>query len=130
VVAENIEAPGGRIVRGATETGVRTMGRVENIKQFNDIIIKNVGGAPIRFRDIGYAEDNVAERRTFAYYQDKAAVTLDVRRQVGVNTVKVVEAAQKKLAAIKPALPPAFKSTCLRSRPPTFETRSVRSKST
>jgi HAE1 family hydrophobic/amphiphilic exporter-1 len=106
VIAENIEAPGGRIVRGATETGVRTMGRVENVTQFNDIIIKNVGGSPIRFRDIGYAEDNVAERRTFAYYQDKTSVTLDVRRQVGVNTVNVVEDVQKKLAGIKPVLPP------------------------
>jgi HAE1 family hydrophobic/amphiphilic exporter-1 len=106
VVAENIEAPGGRIVRGPTEVGVRTLGRVENIAQFNDIIIKNVGGAPIRFRDIGYAEDDVAERRTFAYYQNKPAVTLDVRRQVGVNTVKVVEDTVKKLDSIKSVLPP------------------------
>jgi HAE1 family hydrophobic/amphiphilic exporter-1 len=116
VVSENIESPGGRIVRGATETGVRTMGRVENIKQFNDIIIKNIKGAPIRFRDIGYAEDNVAERRTFAYYQEKPAVTLDVRRQVGVNTVKVVEQAQKKLAALKSSLPPGVEVFVLKEQ--------------
>jgi HAE1 family hydrophobic/amphiphilic exporter-1 len=92
------------------------MGRVENIKQFNDIIIKNIKGAPIRFRDIGYAEDNVAERRTFAYYQEKPAVTLDVRRQVGVNTVKVVEQAQKKLAALKSSLPPGVEVFVLKEQ--------------
>jgi len=116
VVSENIESPGGRIVRGATETGVRTMGRVENIKEFNDIIIKNIKGAPIRFRDIGYAEDDVAERRTFAYYQEKPAVTLDVRRQVGVNTVKVVEQAQKKLEALKSSLPPGVEVFVLKEQ--------------
>ncbi|HOK47287.1 MAG TPA: efflux RND transporter permease subunit, partial [Bryobacteraceae bacterium] len=57
--AENVEAPGGRIVRGPTEIGVRTMGRVESIEEFNNIIIKNVNGAPIRIRDVGYAEDGM-----------------------------------------------------------------------
>ena len=54
------------------------MGRVENIAQFNDIIIKNAGGVPIRLRDVGYAEDGMAERRTFAYYQNQPAVLVDV----------------------------------------------------
>ena len=34
--------------------GVRTLGRVEDVDEFNDIIIKNVGGAPIRVRDVGH----------------------------------------------------------------------------
>ena len=109
VVAENIEAPGGRIVRGPSETGVRTMGRVEGVPEFGDIIIKNVRGSPIRLRDVGYAEDGMAEKRTFSYFQGKPAVTLDIRRQVGVNTVKVVEDVQKKLAALMPLLPRGVK---------------------
>ena len=59
-------------MRGPTEVGVRTMGRVEDVAEFNDIIVKNVGGAPIRIRDVGYVEDGMAERRTFAYYQGQA----------------------------------------------------------
>ncbi len=108
VMTENIEAPGGRIVRGATEVGVRTMGRIGDISEFGNIIVKNVRGAPIRLRDLGYAEDGMAERRSFSYFKGKAAVTLDVRRQVGVNTVKVVEDVQKKLALLKPILPPGI----------------------
>jgi len=42
------------------------MGRIEHVKEFGNIIVKNVGGAPIRIRDVGYAEDGIAERRTFA----------------------------------------------------------------
>src|SRR4051794_26547038 len=55
--SENIETPGGRIVRGPTELGVRTLGRVERVEEFGNIIVKNVGGSPIRIRDIGHAED-------------------------------------------------------------------------
>ena len=55
-----------------SELGVRTMGRVENIDQFNSIIIKNANGVPIRLRDVGYAEDGMAERRTFAWFKEPA----------------------------------------------------------
>ena len=103
--AENIEAPGGRIVRGPTELGVRTMGRLEHIDEFNNIIVKNVEGRPIRVRDLGHAEDGMAEKRNFAYYQNKAAVVIEVRRQTGQNTVKVVEAVEQRLAALLSELP-------------------------
>ena len=105
---ENVESPGGRIVRGPTELGVRTLGRINSIAEFNNIIIKNVNGAPVRVREVGNAEDAMGERRTFAYYQGKPAILLDVRRQTGVNTVKVVDALQKKVAEIRSTLPPGI----------------------
>jgi HAE1 family hydrophobic/amphiphilic exporter-1 len=106
IQTENVETPGGRIVRGPTEVGVRTLGRVESVAEFNDIIIKNIGGAPVRVKDIGYAEDGVAEKRTFAYYQNKPAVILEIRRQTGTNTVKVVEEIQQHIEKLNRTLPP------------------------
>jgi len=106
---ENIESPGGRIVTGPSEVGVRTMGRVETIGQFNNIIIKNVGGSPIRLRDVGYAEDGMAERRNFAYYKGQPAVMVSVQRQMGTNTVDVVDSVQAKLAEINSTLPGGLK---------------------
>lgn len=105
VKAENIEAPGGRMIRGATEVGVRTLGRVEQVPQFSEIIVKNVAGSPIRVRDIGYAEDGTQEKRTFAVYNGKPAVVLEVRRQTGTNTVQVVDAITGRLAGLRKELP-------------------------
>lgn len=103
---ENVETPGGRIVRGSAEMGVRTLGRLEHVDEFGAIIVRNVGGAPIRVRDIGYVEDSFAERRTFAYYKNQPAVTLEVRRQIGSNTVKVVDSITGRFAEINRGLPP------------------------
>jgi HAE1 family hydrophobic/amphiphilic exporter-1 len=107
--AENVEAPGGRIVRGPTEVGVRTMGRVESIAQFNDIIVKNVGGAPVRIRDVGHAEDGMAEKRSFAYFNNTQAVILEVRRQTGTNTVSVVDGILSRIEPLRAELPPGVK---------------------
>ena len=109
IQTENIETPGGRVVRGPSEMGVRTLGRVEKVEEFGNIIVKNVGGAPIRIRDIGRAEDGMAEKRTFAYYKGKPAVMLDVRRQVGTNVVKVVDEITAKLEKINKTLPPGVR---------------------
>ncbi len=109
VRSENVEAPGGRIVKGATEIGVRTLGRVESIKDFDNIIIKNVNGAPVRIRDVGAVEDGMAERRSFAYYKGTPAVIVDIRRQTGVNTVQVVDNLKLKLADVQKQLPPGVK---------------------
>lgn len=102
---ENIEAPGGRIVRGPSELGVRTLGRVSSVPDFDRIIVKNVGGAPIRIQDVGNTEDGMAERRSFAYFKNKPAVILDVKRQVGMNTVKIVDDIQEKIKEINQTLP-------------------------
>jgi HAE1 family hydrophobic/amphiphilic exporter-1 len=109
VRTENIEMPGGRIIRGPSEVGVRTMGRVERVDDFNNIIIKNVGGAPIRLRDIGYAEDGMAEKRNFAYLREDEAVVLEVQRQTGMNTVKVVDGVLDRLERVKEQLPTGVK---------------------
>ncbi|MCC6862150.1 MAG: efflux RND transporter permease subunit [Bryobacterales bacterium] len=109
VTTENIEAPGGRLVRGPSEMGVRTLGRVEHVDEFNNIIIKNVAGAPIRIRDVGHAEDGMEERRTFARYKGTPAVVLDIRRQTGTNTVQVVEALLARLETLRQQMPAGVK---------------------
>lgn len=109
VRSENVEAPGGRIVRGATEIGVRTLGRIDSIKDFDGIIVKNVNGAPVRIQDIGKVEDGMSERRSFAYYKGTPAVIVDIRRQTGVNTVKVVDNLKLKLVDLQRQLPPGTK---------------------
>src|SRR3989441_3885819 len=103
---ENVEIPGGRIVRGASEIGVRTLGRVDAVSQFGDIIVANVNGSPIRVHDIGRAEDTFAEPNTWNMVEGKEGVRLDVRRQSGTNTVAIINLVKEKLDQVRKSLPP------------------------
>lgn len=116
VRTENIETPGGRMVNGPQEVGVRTMGRVSSVQEFNDIIIKNVAGAPVRLKDIGYAEDGMAEKRTFAWLRGQPAVTMGIQRQTGTNTVEVVDGVLKKLEQVKGQLPSGVKTELIKEQ--------------
>jgi HAE1 family hydrophobic/amphiphilic exporter-1 len=105
---ENVESPGGRIVLPQTEVGVRTLGRIDATAQFSEVIIRNVAGAPVRVRDIGRVEDGYEEPRTVATFEGKPAVTINVRRQSGTNTAKIIDAVKAKLKQIERELPPGF----------------------
>ncbi|HLG13177.1 MAG TPA: efflux RND transporter permease subunit [Blastocatellia bacterium] len=116
VQSENVEIPGGRIIRGESELGVRTLGRIDAISQFSDIIVANVSGTPIRVTDIGRVEDSFAEPRTWNTIDGKQAVSLDVRRQSGTNTVRIIEAVKKKIEQIKKTLPPGVTLRIIRDQ--------------
>src|SRR5437870_3982427 len=103
---ENVEIPGGRIVRGSSEVGVRTLGRVDAVSQFGDIIVANVSGSPIRIHDVGRVEDTFAEPNTWNMVEGKEGVRLDVRRQSGTNTVAIIDLVKEKLDQIRKSLPP------------------------
>jgi HAE1 family hydrophobic/amphiphilic exporter-1 len=104
--SENVEIPGGTVRQGRYELGMRTLGRIESPAQFNDIIVANVNGAPIRVRDVGIVEDSYPESTTWNLIHGKEGVVLSVQRQFGANTLEVIEGVKAKLQQINGTLPP------------------------
>ena len=103
---QNLEAPGGRVERAGGEWVVRTMGRVEDVRDFGDVVIAERAGRPVRVHDVGYAEDGVVEPRSLTRINDRSAVLLVIRKQSGTNTVDVVDRVLAKLNDLRPTLPP------------------------
>ncbi len=116
IQSENVEIPGGRIIRGESELGIRTLGRIDAISQFGEIIVANVNGTPIRVSDVGRVDDSFAEPRTWNMIEGKQAVSLDVRRQSGTNTVKIIDAVKKKIEQIKKTIPPGITLRIIRDQ--------------
>src|SRR6185369_15864786 len=107
---QNLEVPGGRVDEGTRELTVRTMGRIVEPKDFNDLIVANRGTYSVKLSDVGYAEDGFEEPRTEARLNGEPAVTLVVSKQSGQNTVAVADAVKQRLAEIEKTLPPGFRT--------------------
>jgi HAE1 family hydrophobic/amphiphilic exporter-1 len=108
---ENIEAPGGRMIVGPQELGLRTLGRVTSAEQFGEIVIGTRGGAPVRVRDVAQVEDGASELRTWSSFFRKGVpgedvVTVQILRQSGANTVRVADEVRKQLEYLRSTLPP------------------------
>lgn len=106
LVRQNADVPGGNVDSGARELVLRTMGRVVNPREFDEMVIASAGGTPIKIRDIGYSEDGTKEMRTLSRLNGQPAVTLEIIRQSGSNTVAVIDDVKKNLERVKRQVPP------------------------
>src|SRR5256714_1125856 len=104
VKAQNMEVPGGRVDEGTRELTVRTMGRITNPADFNNIAVAQNGNYAVKVSDIGYTADESEEQRTSARLNGQPAVTLVVAKQSGQNTVQVADAVKERLKELQPGL--------------------------
>ncbi|MDB4915987.1 MAG: acriflavin resistance protein [Gemmatimonadetes bacterium] len=110
---ENQEVPAGRIERGSTQRLVRITGRILDPKAFADIPVAVRRGTPIRIRDVATVVDGAEDRRTGAEITSTVggtavsspAVSLDVLKISGSNTVEVADAVTAAVIELEKQLP-------------------------
>ncbi|HEX8397026.1 MAG TPA: efflux RND transporter permease subunit [Pyrinomonadaceae bacterium] len=105
---QNAEFPSGRLDEGATETSVRTLGKIKKPEEFANVVVATRGAYQVKVKDLGYVEDGAEEVRTEARLNGQPAVTLIVSKQSGQNTVAVAHAVKERLNEIQPTLPPNY----------------------
>ncbi|MDQ3517445.1 MAG: efflux RND transporter permease subunit [Gemmatimonadota bacterium] len=111
---ENQEVPAGRIRRGATEQLVRVTGRVVDPATFANIAITVRNGVPVTIADVGTVIDGIEERRTAAELDGNSAVSLDILKISGANTVSVADSVRSVVGELERQLPPDVKLTVIR----------------
>jgi HAE1 family hydrophobic/amphiphilic exporter-1 len=116
IVRQNAERPGGNVTGGPRELVLRTLGRLEDPRAFADIVVADRGGTPVRVRDVGRAEDGTKEVRSIARLDGVPAVTLEVRRQSGANTVSVIDEVKARLPDLEAQLPPGVRLEVIRDQ--------------
>ena len=113
---QNADVPGGNVQTNREELVLRTLGRFTDPHQFEDLVIANVNGAPIRLRDIGSVEDGTKEQRSLARLNGVPTVTLDIRRQSGANTIEVINGIKRELPRVTSQLPGDLKVEIIRDQ--------------
>jgi HAE1 family hydrophobic/amphiphilic exporter-1 len=106
---QNMEMPAGSVTEGANELTVRTLGRLVEPEQFNEIAIVSRGPYVVKLRDIGRAEDAVEEPTTAARLNGKPSVTLVVSKQSGTNTVATAKEVKYRIGELAAELPKDMK---------------------
>src|SRR3954466_14592192 len=102
---QNMEVPAGRVESGAREQLVRVTGRITDPRQFEDVVIATRGGQPVRVRDVAQVETGTEEERSVALVNDRRAVSMDILKVSGANTVQVADAVKQEIERIRKTLP-------------------------
>jgi multidrug efflux pump len=102
---QNVEVPSGRIESRKREFTVLTETDLRTPEQFNDLIVTETRGYPVRLRDIGRAELGAADERNIVRVNGNPAIGLGVVKQSTANTLAVARAVKEQLPRIQAALP-------------------------
>jgi hydrophobic/amphiphilic exporter-1 (mainly G- bacteria), HAE1 family len=111
---ENREVPAGRIERGEMERLVRITGRIADPKSFADVVVEVRNGTPIRVSDVGRVVDGTADRRSAARLDSVPAVSLEILKISGSNTVEVADGVARVVNELRSELPRDVKLTVIR----------------
>jgi HAE1 family hydrophobic/amphiphilic exporter-1 len=104
--AENLNVPAGHFDEGTREVSVRTVGEFRNVDQIRDVIVATAkDGSAVRLRDVANVEDGYADQRTLVRVNGAEAVTFEVRKQSGTNTVEVARGVKARLAELEKSFP-------------------------
>ena len=106
---QNAEIPAGRIESQAREFTVVAETDLRSADEFNAIIVANVGGYPVRLRDVGSAAIGAISERSVSRYNGKPSLNIGVIKQAVANPLELSKAVKDEVALINPGLPPGMK---------------------
>lgn len=102
---ENIDLPSGRVEGNSNELSVRTLGRLTNPNDFNEMIIHKTAEYSIKLKDIGYAELGEMNERNAIINEtggkNVVGVGVAIQIQRGANAIEVVDEFYKRLEQLK-----------------------------
>jgi len=97
--------PSGVANIGNMNYGVEAKGMIQDVEDFNDIIIKYENGNPVYVRDIGEAKDAGAIQTNIVRVDGKRQVYLPIFKRRGANTIASVNEVRSTLPELETRLP-------------------------
>ncbi len=107
---QNIEIPAGRIESSAREFTVVSQTDLKTPQQFEDIILREDSGYPVRLGDVAHAELGPADHRVNVRFMGRSAVALGVVKQATANPLDVGKEVEKALPIIQQDLPEGMRT--------------------
>ncbi|MEP0547513.1 MAG: efflux RND transporter permease subunit [Rhodothermales bacterium] len=105
LTAQNVELPTGQIEGESVALTVRTMGRLQTVEEFQNLIVKRAGDQLVRLGDVGRAELGAENERTVLKRDGTPMVGVVLRPLPGANYIAIVDEFYERLEPIKADMP-------------------------
>lgn len=103
--AQNVEIPAGRIESLEREFSVLSETDMRSVGQFENLILRQENGYPVRLKDVARVELGPEEERRFTRFNGRNSISLGVVKQSTANPLDVSKALYDVLPEIRANLP-------------------------
>ncbi len=105
---QNLDSPGGRIESTQRELTVLAETDLRSAEAFNNMIIRETAGYPIRLKDVGKAAPGPYENRKIVRVSGNEAIGLGVVKQSTGNTLAIAQGVREMVPRLQAGLPPGI----------------------
>ena len=98
--AENLNLPGGYAQTGTLELVVRTLGEFTDLNDIAGINLVTPAGGAVKLGEIAEITDTHREQTGYVLFNGEPAVSLNIQKEAGANTVDVSRRVRRELEAI------------------------------
>ena len=105
--AHNANLPTGTLYGAHQAYTVQADGQLNDAAAYRPIIVAYRNGSPVRIGDLGKVVDSIENDKNIGWFDTTRAITLQVMRQPGTNTVDIVDRIKLQLPLLRAQLPPA-----------------------
>lgn len=106
---ENVELPSGKITGANTELIVKTLGKLTDVDQFNNLILKNDSDNVVKLKDVGFVELGSENEETVLRESGKPMVAVGLIPQPGANYLDISKEFDKRFAQLQKDVPQDIK---------------------
>ncbi|HEX6914590.1 MAG TPA: efflux RND transporter permease subunit [Chitinophagaceae bacterium] len=108
---ENRDITGGLVTVGDMKRTIRMKGQFSSALDMNNIVVKNINGAPIYLRDVAQLVDTVKETESYARLDGNNVITLNIVKRAGENLIETAHGIKEKVKEMQKAgeIPPDLK---------------------
>jgi multidrug efflux pump len=106
---ENVELPSGKITGASTELTVKTLGKLTNAEEFNNLIIKSENNNVVKLQDVAFVEVGSENEETILRESGKFMVAVAIIPQPGANYLEISEEFYKRFEKLKADMPEDIK---------------------
>ena len=107
VAAHNANLPTGTLYGAHQAFTVQAEGQLNDADAYRPVIVAYRNGSPVRLGELGKVIDSIENDKNIGWFDKTRAITLQVMRQPGTNTVDIVDRIKKELPQLRSQLPPA-----------------------
>ncbi len=108
---QNVELPSGRIESTNREFNIVAATDLQTARQFEDAIITNFSGYPVRLRDVADVRIGALDERVIARFRGDPSINMGVVKQATGNPLELSRAVRTEVDRINETLPPGMKIT-------------------
>jgi len=97
----------------AFQVAVRTLGRLDNVSEFSNIVVKKTATAVVRLKDVGRVELAAQNYGSNSYLDDNESIAIAVFQRPGSNALATGDNIRKAMAELGKNFPPGLQYTMI-----------------